>query len=82
MVIMAMAIQRERDRGCTEYPGCWYWWQEEGEPDFFPFGKEAEGFPVHRGFRDRATVIRAKARPRLLASLSRSHVTITINLDI
>ena len=48
MVTTAMAIKRERERGCTEYPGYGYWWQEEGEPDFFLFGKEAEGFQFMR----------------------------------
>ena len=48
MVTTAMAIERERERRCMEYPGCGYWWQEEGEPDFFYFGKEAEGFQFTR----------------------------------
>ena len=38
--------------------------------------------PVHEGFRDMVAAIKAKARPGLLASLSRSHVTIAIDLDI
>ena len=44
--------------------------------------------PVHEGFKDKAAAIKAKARPgllagpRLLASLSRSHVIITISLDM
>ena len=46
MVTTTMAI--ERDRGCIEYPRCGYWWQEEGEPDFFPFEKEAKGFQFTR----------------------------------
>ena len=38
--------------------------------------------PIHEGFRDKAVAIRAKAKPGLLPSLSRSHVTIAISLDI
>ena len=46
MVTTDMA--KERDGGCMEYPGCGYWWQEEGESDFFLFRKEAEGFQFTR----------------------------------
>ena len=35
-----------------------------------------------RGFQGQAAAIKAKARPRLLASLSRSHVTIAISLNM
>ena len=44
--------------------------------------KESQTASSSRGFRDRAAAIRAKARPGLLASLSRSHVIIAISLDM
>ena len=47
-----------------------------------PVRERSRRLPIHEGFRDRAATIKAKARPGLLASLSRSHVTIAISLDI
>ena len=44
-----------------------------------PVRERSQGLPVLEAFRDKVAVIRAKARPGLLASLIQSHVTITIS---
>ena len=47
-----------------------------------PVWERSRRLPVHEGFKDKAVAMKSKAKLRLLASLSRSHVTIAISLDI
>ena len=44
MVGTTLAIERERDGGCTGHSGCECQWEEEGGSAFFEFGKETKDF--------------------------------------
>ena len=80
MVTTTMAIEREiedarsiRDTGTGG---------KRKRAKLLPVRERSRRLPIHKGFKDRAATIRAKARPELLASLSRSHVIIAISLNI